>query len=311
MRTHEPTIDQYLQQINQHLIGSRAVRSHTLNEARDFLLDVAASARPEDKAAALAEAMQEYGSPGHIGKEQRKERHQICIKIALLSGPIFAVLMLLTMLLQAGVAQMLSAWQTWLLVFFTNMLLFGLGMGASFAYLIAFPATPSQAGHTPAADNRFEMICRPVSRKISWMMLAVFVPFEILLLLALFGIDLIPGLEFSRLRLPAVLLLAFINFKNITASLNALWFKAYVEHDILHVQRLGRSWQLRRQDILAVTRPSLLRQFFSIQFGQQQQITWQTATGQKQQLTLSISADVINGDRLVAWLESAAHENRH
>ncbi|TWT21067.1 hypothetical protein FQY83_06805 [Luteimonas marina] len=302
LRTGDQAIDRYLAQINAHLIGTRSVRRMTLVEARDFVVD--ASIDAPDRGAAILAATGEFGSPEDIGSTQRRERHGVLLKIALMAGPAFALLMLLMQVLGLSAP---GGWRSLAIVFVWNMLAFGLGMGALFAYAIGTPAPSKTAPATATGENGFVATYLDSSRMLCRILFAVFGSMQLLLLLSLFGAD--PTGIFNAWAWPLTAFLLFVNFKNVAAPLHALRFRAEATPGTLRIHRLTGPLLLQRRQIVTVARPSYLRQAFSMLYGQQHRIGWRADDGRLRHVTVSLTPDVINGGRLRAWLEAAADEN--
>lgn len=302
IRTGNPAIDRYLSQIDAHLIGTRGIRRATLLEARDFIVD--ASTDAADRDAAILAATREFGSPADIGSIQRRERHGMLLKIALATGPAFALLMLLAQVLGLPGP---GGWGARALVFVLNMLFFGLAMGVSFAYAIGTPAPSKTPSTAIGGGDGFTVAYRTSSRTLCWILIAVFGTMQLLLLLGLFGAD--PTGIFNAWMWPLITLMLFVNIKNLGAPLHALRFSAEVTPGALRIHRLTGPLLLQRQQIATITRPSYPRQVFSTQYGQQRRIGWRDEDGSLRHATVSLPPDIINGDRLLAWLEAAADDN--
>jgi len=302
LRTGDPAIDRYLSQIDAHLIGTRSIRRMTLVEARDFVID--ASIDAPDRGAAILAATGEFGSPEDIGSTQRRERHGVLLKIALTAGPAFALLMLLAQVLGLPAP---GEWGTRAIVFVVNMLAFGLGMGAIFAYTVGTPAPSKTTPAAAAGEDGFVATYLGSSRMLCRILIAVFGTMQLLLLLGLFGAD--PTGIFNAWAWPLTALLLFVNLKNLGAPLHALRFRAEATPGALRIHRLTGPLLLQRQQIVTVARPAYLRQVFSTLYGQQRRIGWRADDGSLRHVTVSLTHDVINGGRLLAWLEAAADEN--
>lgn len=302
IRSGDPAIDAYLAQINAHLIGTAGVRRATLAEARDFVLD--ASVGTADRDAGIRAALQEFGSPREIGAAQRRERHAMFLKVALMTGPAFALLMLVASLL--GLPSPDDNWRMLAIVFVLNLLAFGSAMGAIFAYVIG-GAAATAPGATAVGDG-FVVAYRKSSRVLCWILISVFGAMQLLLLLRLFGVD--PTGLFQSWPWPLVVFLLVINLKNVVAPLHALAFGAQASPAGLAVHRLSGPLHLQRRQIATIVKPGYVRQLFSTFYGQQCRIGWRDDAGDLHHFTLSLTHDVINGDRLLAWLEAAADDNR-
>lgn len=302
VRTGDPAIDDYLSRIDAHLIGTRSIRRTTLVEARDFVVDATIDAADRD--AAILAATREFGSPADIGGIQRRERHGVLLTIAVATGPTFALLMLLAQVLGLPGP---GDWGTRALVFVLNMLLFGLAMGASFAYAIGTPAPSKTPPTATEGGDGFTVAYRTSSRTLCRILIAVFGTMQLLLLLGLFGAD--PTGIFNAWMWPLITLLLFVNLKNLGAPLHALRFRAEATPGALQIQRLAGPLLLQRRQIVSVTEPAYPRQIFSTLFGQQRRIGWRAGDGSLRHTIVSLNPDVINGDRLLAWLEAAAHDN--
>lgn len=302
--TGVPAIDRYLEQINARLTGSATIRRATLSEARDFILD--ATAGTDDREAAIGAAIDEFGSPQAIGASQRRERRLIFLKLALATGPAFAVLMLV-----AGSLGLPSVGERWGLhagIFVFNMLAFGVSMGAVFAYVIGVSRPAPAAFDAAAGEDGFLVAYRKSSHSLCWVLLIVFGTLQIFLLLALADVD--PTGFFTAWPWPLTAFMLVLGIKNAGAPLHALQFRARVARDMLVVHRMGAPLQLRRNQVVSVATPGFLRQFFSTRYGNQRRIGWRAEDDSVRVFTLSLTFDVVNGDRLLAWLESAAQENQ-
>lgn len=300
VRTGDPAIDAHLQALDATLVGSAGIRRPVLLEARDDLLE--AKARATDAGTAVSEAITAFGPVEEIGRAQRQARTSDFWKAFWPCGLGFASLMLLFQLLGAGTAVHPSATML-AIVFVLQAVLFGVGMGYAYAY--AIPKSMPSAADAGGPDT-FVVRYPRLSIGMCWLLLLGLGTIEITLLLGMAGIGL-----FRTWSMIGLVLMALINVRTLLVTVNALRFLGQAGPSRVIIRRLGRPITIARSEIVSVTPTSVAFRLFWPGSGQVYRVLWRDASNRVRTYHLSINRELVHGDRLLAWFESAAGANRH
>lgn len=300
MRTGDTRIDSYIETLDGALAGSASVRRHTLLEARDYLTEALELARANntDENEALRLAVEEFGQAEHVGREQRRTCAASFRAQAWRTGLFFATVMLIFSLLGLDKP---TTWQLQAFIFVFHAVFSGVCMAFIFVYLFPRPIPTSQDASGP---GRFTVHYPRLSIRMAWGLVIVFGAMQVLLAFGLIGRGL-----FSDWPLSVVILMMMFNVKTILCAIDALFFQARVEADTLHVGGLGGRASIKRGQIISVVKPGLLFQLLWPTYNNIRRVTWRDDAERMHRRHLSFNRDLIHGDRLMAWLEAAAHQN--
>ncbi len=300
MRTGDARVDRYLETLDSALAGSASVRKQTLFEARDYLTEALERARAtgKDESAALRAAIEAFGQAELVGAEQRRTHAASFRALAWRMGLLFATVMLIFSLLGLNKA---AAWQSEALVFVFNAVFFGSWTAFLLIYVLPKPMPMPQDAPGP---GRFTVHYPRLSIRMGWGLVIVVGAMQIMLAFGLIGRG-----YFSDWPLSVVILMMVLNVKTILAAIDAVFFQARVEADTLHLGGLGGRASIKCGHIVSVVRPSLLFQVLWPTYADIRRITWCDDEGRTHRRHVSFNPDLVNGDRLMAWLESASSEN--
>jgi hypothetical protein len=301
MPSGDPRVDAYLETLDSALAGSAAVRRRTLLEARDYLMETLERARAErmDENTALSDAINDFGQAEHIGREQRRERAALFWHIAWPTGLGFATLMLLFSLLGVGATG--THWQVLASAFVFAAVSFGLSMGYFGAYLVAQPM-PTRRDISGSAG--FTVRYPRLSIQMAWLLVLGFGTMQIMLAAGLAGTG-----PMDDWPAAGTLLLLLINSKTILAAIDALMFDAVVDADTLRLAGLGGRATIKRGQIASVTAPGIPFQLIWPLYPNMRRLSWRDDMGRSRHRHVSFNRELVQGDRLLAWVESAASEN--
>jgi hypothetical protein len=301
MRTGDARVDAYLETLDQSLVGASAVRRHTLLEAKDYLAEALERARIDgtDQDIALRGAIEDFGQAEHIGREQRRERAAMFWRIAWPTGLGFATLMLLFSLL--GVGATVMRWQMLASVFVFAAVSFGLSMGFFGAYLVAQPIPTRQDLSGPAG---FTVHYPRLSIRMAWVLVLGFGAMQVMLAAGLVGKG-----PMGDWPAAGSLLLLLINVKTILAAIDALLFDAKVDADTLRLAGLGGRATIKRGQIVSVTVPGIPFQLIWPLYPKMHRLSWRDDAGKIHRRHVSFNRELVQADRLLAWIEDAASEN--
>lgn len=300
MHTGDPRIDRYLEAIDLRLVGSAAVRRATLLEAREYLLDARehADAQANDIDKAISEAIDSFGTADDIGREQREDRYRNFRSMALATGPSFAGLMLLLELFNGAAHD--KGWAVLAGMFVFHALFFGVFFGYLVTYVMtaARPATAAQS-----STDGFKVHYSRPGRWAAWGLLIVFGLFTAAIAAALGNRGPLAGDGFSATALVMMALLAALTW---VRAIDGILFKASISDNVLTLRGIGGTSRIAQHQIIGIDKPGNLSQFFWPSFGGQYIIRWHDDAGHTRSHRISLNPDLIGGDRLLAWLESAA-----
>lgn len=298
--TGDARLDTHLRALDASLAGAASVRRHTVMEARDFLLEardhaLGAGHTPESAADRAIEAL---GDLGAMASEQRARLASAFWRAGLATGIAYATLMLGFSLLDgrasAGVA-------TLALVFVLQVVLFGGIMGYCAAYV--FKRAEPKPADSDGPDH-FRVAYTPVSTRLCWGLVIAFT-----LMLAVIAAGPFGRGPFAASSPWLVALLLLVDLRVVVTALRGARFHAEAKGDTVVIDGLTGRATLTRDAIMEVRRDSIPMQLLVPGFGQSWCITWRDAGGHTRRTRISISQDLVHGDRLLAWLEDAARAN--
>ena len=295
--TGDARLDSHLRALDAALAGAASVRRHTVMEARDFLLEARdeARARGASGEAAADQAIEALGEITAIAAEQRARLASLFWKAGLAMGVSYATLMLGFSLLGGGASRSPT---TLAIVFALQALFFGSVMGYFTAYVF-------QRAEPRAADSdgpgHFRVAYTLTGIRLSYALVIAFTLSAAIVGAGLFGVG--PFADASPWWMVALLL---VNLRVVFTALRGAWFRAEVRDDTLSIDGLGGRASIARGAITGVRRDPPLLQLLIPGFGLSWCITWQGEDGRTRRTRVSISNDLVHGDRLLAWLEDAA-----
>ncbi|MFD0724194.1 hypothetical protein [Lysobacter brunescens] len=301
LATGDARIDAHLVALDAALVGAAAVRRQTVMEARDFLLEARDHARDagRDEATAVDEAIAGLGPIEAIAREQRAGRLAIFHRMMLGMGLGYATLMLLLSLLRTGLAA--AEWLPLAGAFAAHAGFFGVPMGYLVAYV--FKRAEPSAKDVPRPGS-FLVHFAPTSITLSWGLAVLFGLSAALLVAGLAGVGL-----FATWAPAATIGLLLLNLRLIVGALRAARFRARVDAEALQIDGLFGQARIPRAAITGTARASIPMQLLIPAMGLSHWIEWQDTGGRARRTYVSIAQDMVHGDRLIAWLESAAHAN--
>ncbi len=301
MRTGDSRVDSYLETLDSALTGSAGVRRHTLFEARDYLSEAQERARATDtdEDAALRAAIEDFGQAEHVGREQRRTCAASFRAMACWMGVLFATLMLI--LSMSGLDNPTATWRMQTFAFAFNAVFFG--SFTAFFMVYVFPR-PMPTLQDAAGPESFSVHCTRLTIHMGWGLATVIVTMLMLIVWGLTGRGF-----FSDWPLPVLILMLLSNVVLILLVFEALFFRAAVQADTLHLRGIGGSAAIKRGQIVSVVAPRLLLQVSSPTNTHLRRLTWRDDAGRIRSRYVSLSRDLVHGDRLMAWLEAAASRN--
>lgn len=301
MRTGDARVDGYLETLDSALTGSAGVRRHTLFEARDYLSEALERARATDtdENAALCAAIDEFGQAEQVGGEQRRTCAAKFRTMAWWMGLPYATITLIFRLL--GMYEAASTWQIQVFTFVFEALFFGVWMAFLFVYVIpkSMPTLQDTAG-----PESFSAHCTRLTIRCAWGIMIVIGTMQVLIALGMTGRGF-----FSDWPLPVLILMLLSNVVLILLVFEALFFRAAVQADTLHLRGIGGSAAIKRGQIVSVVAPRLLLQVSSPTNTHLRRLTWRDDAGRIRSRYVSLGDGLVHGDRLMAWLEAAASRN--
>lgn len=301
LATGDARIDAHLVALDAALVGAASVRRQTVMEARDFLLEMRDHAREagRDDAAAVDDAIAALGPIEAIAREQHASRLAIFHRMMLGMGLGYASLMLLFSLLRTGLAA--AEWLPLAGAFAAHAGFFGVPMGYLVAYVFKRAEPAAKDATTPEG---FLVHFAPTSIKMSWGLALAFGLSAALLVAGLAGVGL-----FATWAPAATIGLLLINIRLIVGALRAARFRARVDVDALRIDGLFGHAHIPRSAITGTRRAAIPMQLLIPAMGLSHWIEWRDSDGRARRTCVSIAQDLVHGDRLIAWLESAARVN--
>lgn len=296
--TGDARIDDHLDQLDRALVGTARVRRPVVQELRDFLLDAkdAALRDGRDADAAVDDAISAAGTVDEIAGDQRAAKRREFLRMALLSGLVYGLLM---MLYDWQDDEPMSALRM-LGEFVVSSVLFGSFMGALTAYCLSPSAV---AADTPPPDGAFHVYLSPSSRRWTYLALAMF---------AVLTVAYTAGLTGRGLDAPVVwLVVVLVMMTNASVSfLRTLRFEATVSADRTILRGLSGRHDIGRAQVMRLEKVGMPRRLLHMPLtGDFHDLIWRDAAGKAHRVMLPLTPDVVHGDRLLSWLESAAEDN--
>jgi hypothetical protein len=298
--TGDARIDDHLDQLDRALVGTARVRRPVVQELRDFLLDAkdAALRDGRDADAAVDDAISAAGTVDEIAGDQRAAKRREFLRIVRLTGLPWGLWMTVFMGIYFwSEFGRLSISQIGVLIAGMSIagLLFGALMGA--LVYIAVPGTVSLPSTRPDSEFVVEL-SRPGRR---WLYaLTVFAT----LLIGLPAASL-TGYGFDW---PAALstLLLLMNVPMVIFIVRYRWFRATVAGDRLRMVGVSGGIEISRGEILGLERPTMLRRWLNMApAGDACDLVWRGEDGRTRRRVLPLTPDMIDSDRLRAWIEAA------
>jgi hypothetical protein len=301
LATGDARIDAHLVALDAALVGAASVRRQTVMEARDFLLEARDHARDagSDDAAAVDDAIATLGPIEAIAREQRAARAALFRRAAFGMGLGYAALMLLFSLLRTGLAG--AHWVALAGAFAAHAVLFGATMGYLVAYV--FKRAEPTAKDAPMPGG-FLVHFTPTSIALSWGLAAAFGLCAALLASGLAGIG-----PFAAWAPALAIALLLLDLRLTIGALRAARFRARVDAETLKIDGLFGHAHIPRSAVTGTARAAMPMQLLIPAMGLSHWIEWRDDSGRARRTCVSIAQDLVHGDRLIAWLESAARAN--
>jgi hypothetical protein len=298
LRTGNAQIDALLVSLDAALIGSAKVRRHTIIEVRDDLLESLQRARDvgDNECDALDHAVSAVGPIETIASEQRAARAALFRKASFGTGLAFASMMLG---LQVMMSELLNTrWPMLAGMFVFHAVFFGLWMGYFAAYVFG-KAEPSMKDS--AEGGAFLVYYPATSQALSWLMAVVSAWMGLTMGMGIVGMSIFTSM--SPLPLAVLMLLSI---KIVVTAIAAALFRARVDTETIRLHGLFGTRRIARHQIHSLQTMGLGFRLLWPSFGQTHRIVWQDEDGVRRTSHVSISQDMIHGDRMLAWLEIAA-----
>lgn len=298
LATGDERIDSYLLALDRALAGVAGVRRPTVLEVREFLLMERdrALAVGGDTQAAVTDAIAILGTVEELAREQRATLRARYLRTVAIMGLSFSVMMLLVSLQQTGLPG--ADWTTLAGSFVRDGMIAGIVAGYLFTYVLK-SAEPPATDETDSGE--FHVYFGPTSVVASWALVVAFGLSTVLLVASLVGAG--PFVSMSPVMAAAMLLLCL---RLTLGGLRAARFKARVDAKLLRIEGLFGSVRIARTAITGTGRATGLLQVLIPGAGLSHWIQWRDERGSTQRTYVSISKELVQGDRLIAWLESAA-----
>jgi hypothetical protein len=280
LRTGSAQIDALLINLDAALIGSAKVRRHTVIEVRDDLL----------------EALQRARDAGENERDGVDDAISLFRKTSFGTGLAFASMMLGLQLMMSGLLN--TRWPMLAGMFVFHALFFGLWMGYFAAYVFG-KAEPSMKDS--AEGGAFLVYYPTTSQALSWILAVVFTWMGLTMGLGIFGVSIFTTI--SPLPLAVLMLLCI---KIVITAISAALFRARVDTETIRLQGLFGTRRIARDQIHSLQTMGLGFRLLWPSFGQTHRIVWRDKRGVRRTSHVSISQDMIHGERMLAWLEIAA-----
>lgn len=296
--TDDARIDEHLCALDAALAGTARVRRPVVQELREFLLDARQSALQEgrDADAAATEAIAAAGSIDDIAREQRAAKRREFIRVSLATGIGYGLLMALFDGLSGRPMTMTQV----VLEFVAMSAAFGLLMGALMTYWLSPSAVPDGE---PRASGVFRAALSSGSRRTTYLVLSMFAVIIVAIVASLFG----RGSDFPPVWSMTLLVLLTNAVVSFTRTLR---FSAKVEADRASIESLSGCDDIERAKVVALEKVRMPRRLIHMPVnGDLFDLVWHDATGKTRRIMLPLTPEVTNGDRLIAWLETAVEEN--
>ncbi|CUS48087.1 MAG: hypothetical protein HLUCCO02_05900 [Idiomarinaceae bacterium HL-53] len=295
-------LDQYLQDLDQCLVGAKSVRRLTLEEARDHLLEhtemLIAQGKNEEEAA--SEAIQSFGSAEAHCKTQRKERVTLFFRMLVSFGAMFAFLMTIFAVIGTPMSEI-----DWVLIgqqFIFYALFYGTFMSYWFTFGFA-QAKPTQS----RADVEEGDVLRVYSGKAS-KIAAVFliIMMSFIGVMALLGTV---GIAFMVHNHPIVnLLIAAIGLQ-LAFSAPIAFGEYLLTQNELQIRVIGEKQTIPLAQIQRIETLSRTQRLLRVRMGEPHILHWGT-NGELNQTMVLLNGEMHNSDQLLAALREHAERNQ-
>lgn len=289
------SIDDYLKQVDAGLVGAKSVRRLTLLEARDFLLEASESAQAESQEQALLEAMQAFGAPADIARQQRSERYRFFLRHALLAGLLYTSFMLLLSLISATETRWIHAAG----VFAFQGLWFGMIVGLLEAFCFSLQSLPSKQ-EGPDEQSSFVVSYSRSNRFASWLLVIGLGFFALMILLGLAGIG-----RFSEETVLFNIVLLASNFLFIAKASASLLLKIKVSNSTISIQSLGTQARLSLEQVTGFHRAPHWKIWVTSAWWAPFWLKWRDDHGCTRSMILGLNSSLTNADRFQALMEQA------
>jgi hypothetical protein len=302
LATEFDAIDDYLKRLDSGLVGAKTVRRLTLLEARDFLLAAVEHAPTEQRDQAIAEAIEAFGDPAELARNQRNELYRSFRSSAISSGLTFAILMLIMSLFAGGLTAV--SWLTTLVMFVVHAVFFGVFMGfwATFCFAQSLPTLEGEQNHD---DNAF-VVSHPRSSAVAaWLVVIAFSIISMLAILGLGGIGI-----FGTMTMAFNLMQAVVGIWIVTKATAALLFKIRVSDSGFVIQSWRRTTPVSLHQITEFTEAPGWYVVFPSAVGQPFKLQWQDEQAGQQSMILGLNGELRNADRFQALIEQALDSQR-
>jgi hypothetical protein len=295
-------IDSHLRALDAALIGAAGVRRETLFDARDVLLTMRDRALDAgaDEISAIRNAIAMHGSIETIAQEQRALRASKFFRTGLMAGLVMSTAMLLLILVTHGWDQ--TPWVVRVGAALAQGVLFGGLMGYCDAYLIG--RQPPRQAETNVPGS-FDVYYTASSRYTAYLLIAGALAYGVFVVAGALGIG-----PYQSSPVALYLFSAYLVQRLAFAGLRTLRCRIQVSETALTVDGLFGRQVIPRAAIVNTGRAGILMQLALSGLGLAHYVSWRGNDHRLRRTHLFFPGrDLINRDRLQAWLETAARNH--
>lgn len=303
LKTEQPEIDAFLQQMDARLAGAAKVRKHTLEEIRDHLLEsqTARMARGQSPAEAAQQAVSDFGDIEAHAKTQRKSLYRSFWLTLLFTGGGFALLMSFFYL---GDEVMGKDWGVVTAIFAFNFIFFGFFM----AYLTVFSFAPGKDSQQlqlqPRAEEEpIQVQSTSKEKRYAIGMLVVMAGLGMMGVAGLLGIGFFANV--SPLYCIGLAVLAFHN----ALGMSSAWNRYQLTQTHLQLQSWFGRRDIPRNAISMVKKAPAWMSYLYVGAGVLHWVYWQESDGSGVKVKrkgLVLNQEMLNMDALLASLHDDA-----
>jgi hypothetical protein len=311
MLTNEPIIDNFLQKFDALLAGGANVRSETLEEASDHILEhrdhlIGKGMSAENASTEAVNAFNEYEDLAQI---QRKSKYQHFVKMIFIFGMMFGGLMTGISLMSdqfwisdEGAVSIIKELPKLAVMFVFQGVFYGFFMSYFFSFNLV-QAKPKQDLNEQSSDVL--NVYSQKSSKISGVFL--FVIMGLIFIVCLLGIGGYGLMAENGVLYNVVLLLIATQM---LVGVRVIFNRYELNEDVLIIKTIAGLNHIKRDVILRLQALPKWHMFMVGSLGQLYTLTYKDEAGKEQKLTIAISGDMHNADNLIASLQTISSENK-
>jgi hypothetical protein len=309
--TNDPIIDHFLQKFDALLAGGVNVRSETLEEASDHILEhrdhlISAGRSPENASTEAVNAFNEYEDLAQI---QRKGKYQQFVKMFFLFGIMFGGLMTAITLMSdqfwlsdEGAVSFIAELPKLAAMFVFQGVFYGCFMSYFFSFTLV-QAKPKQSLNKQSSDVL--NVYSQKSSKVSGVFL--FVIMGLTFVVCLLGIGGYGLMAENGVLYNVVLLLIATPMM---VGVRVIFNRYELNEDLLIIKTIAGLNHIKRDAILSLQALPRWHGFIAGSLGALYTLAYIDEAGKEQKLTIAISGDMHNADKLIASLQTIPSENK-